>query len=145
MFSIWQHSTLKICSLLATFFNTQQTFQHCLNVVVRVTWRQDVGQCQINFRKTLCMATLKFTTLENVESMFPISTLILTTLDNVETYFQLRVSQRWSTSKQRCAYDHFQKVEKRKKVFLSCRKKMTHLINNTFFPLWSIKKKGKHE
>ena len=33
----------KLCSLLATFFNTQQTFQRCLNIVVRVIWRRHVG------------------------------------------------------------------------------------------------------
>ena len=85
VFNLTKFNFKKLCSLLATFFNTQQAFQHCLNVVVRVMIRQDVGQCQINVQKTLCMATLKFTTLENVESTFPISTLVLTTLDNVET------------------------------------------------------------
>ena len=38
----------KLCSLLATFGKTKETFQRCLNVVVRVIWRRDVGQCQIN-------------------------------------------------------------------------------------------------
>ena len=38
----------KLCSLLTTFFNTQQTFQHCLNIIVRVIWHHNVKQCQIN-------------------------------------------------------------------------------------------------
>ena len=39
----------------------------------------------INIEKTLCKSTLKFRTLNNVESMWSISALIWTTLDNVET------------------------------------------------------------
>ena len=39
---------IKLCSLLKTFFNTQQTFQRCLNIVARVIWRRDVGEYQIN-------------------------------------------------------------------------------------------------
>ena len=38
----------KLCSLLTTFFNTQQAFQCCLNISVRVIRRRKVGQCQIN-------------------------------------------------------------------------------------------------
>ena len=38
----------KLCSLLAIFFNTQQIFQRCLKIVVRVIWRRDVGKCRIN-------------------------------------------------------------------------------------------------
>ena len=38
-----------------------------------------------NGETTLCMSTLKFTTLSNVELTLSISVLILTTLDNVET------------------------------------------------------------
>ena len=48
-------------SLLATFVNTQETFQCSLNVAVRVIWRRDVGQCQSNVATTLCMSTLKST------------------------------------------------------------------------------------
>ena len=33
---------------------------------------------------------------------------------------------------------------KEQKIFLSFKKKMNHLINNTCFRLWSIEKKGKH-
>ena len=54
----------KLCSLSATFFNTQQTFQRCLNVAIRVIWRRDVGQCQINIETTLKISTLRFTTLK---------------------------------------------------------------------------------
>ena len=39
----------KLCSLLGTFANTQETFQCGLNVVPNVIWRRDFGQCQINF------------------------------------------------------------------------------------------------
>ena len=113
---IKRHFT-KLCSLLPTFVNTQETFQRCLNVVVRLIWRRDVGQFQINVETTLCMSTLKFKTLSNVKSTLSISTLILT-MSKQCCYFQRRVSQRWSTSKQRdCEYDHIQKVEKIKKIF----------------------------
>ena len=75
----------KLCSLLATFVNTQETFQRCFNVVVRMRWRRNDGQCQINVETTLCMSTLKFTTLNNVKSTLPILMLILTTSGNVKT------------------------------------------------------------
>ena len=74
----------KLCRLLETFFNTQKTFQRCLNVVVRTIWLRSVGQYQINV-ETTCMYTLKFTTFNNVKLMLSISTLILTTSDNAET------------------------------------------------------------
>ena len=82
----------KLCSLLVTLFNTQQTFQRCLNVDVRLIWRRDVGQCQINVETTLCISMLKFTTLNNVELMLSTSMLILTTLDNVKTILLLSTS-----------------------------------------------------
>ena len=72
----------KLCSLLATFFNTQETFQRYLNVVVRVIWRRDVIQGQINVETTLSMSTLRFTMLNSIKSRLSISTLILTTLGN---------------------------------------------------------------
>ena len=75
----------KLCSLLATFANTQETFQHGLNVFVRVVWYRDVGQCKIKVETTLCMPVLKFATLNNVKSTLSISTLKLKTLDNAET------------------------------------------------------------
>ena len=74
----------KLCRLLETFFNTQKTFQRCLNVVVRAIWLRSVGQYQIKV-ETTCMYTLKFTTFNNVKLMLSISTLILATSDNAET------------------------------------------------------------
>ena len=70
----------KLCSLLATFFNTQETFQRCLNIAM-VILRRDVGHCQINVETTLCMSALKFITSNNVKSTLSISMLIW----NVET------------------------------------------------------------
>ena len=65
---------------------SQQTFQHCFNIVFWLIRRCDVGQGQINVETTLCISTLEFTTSNNVESMlYSTSTLIYTTLDNVET------------------------------------------------------------
>ena len=77
-------NSTKLCSLLTTFVNTQETFQRGLTVVT-VMWRHDVGQCQINFETALYISTLKFTMPKNVKSTLSISVLILTTLDNVET------------------------------------------------------------
>ena len=116
----------KLCSLLATFFNTQQTFKLCLNVVVRVIRRHDVGQCQINVKTMLCMSTLKFTTLNNVELMLSISTLILTTLDNAETILlfpTLSFTTLINVETTLCEYDHFHKVEKSKKNIFELREK----------------------
>ena len=97
--------------------NTQKTFQRCFNFVVRMVWRREVRQCQINVQTTLRMSTLKFPTLSNVESTLSISTLIWKTLDNFVKfcYFQRRAPQRSSTSKQRCENDHFQKSQKEQK------------------------------
>ena len=67
------------------FISTQETFQRGFNFVFRVIWLRDVGQCQINVETTLCMSTLKFTTLNNVTSKLSVSALILTTLEKVET------------------------------------------------------------
>ena len=82
----------KLCRLLETFFNTQKTFQRCLNVVVRAIWLRSVGQYQINVETTLRMYTLKFTTFNNVKLTLPISTLILTTSDNAETMLSFLTS-----------------------------------------------------
>ena len=73
----------KLCISSATFFNSQETFQCNLDVVVRVIRRLDIRLYQINVETTLCMSTLKFTTLNNFKAT--ISTLVLTTLDNIET------------------------------------------------------------
>ena len=62
--------------------STQQTFQRCFNVVIRLIWRRDFGQCQINVEKTFCTSTLEFAALDNVESTLSISTLIWTTLND---------------------------------------------------------------
>ena len=83
----------KSLSLLATFINIQETFPCCLNVAVRVIWRREVGQYQINVETMLCLSTLKFKMMKNVKSTMSISTLILTILDNEEcSYFQRRFS-----------------------------------------------------
>ena len=49
---------------------SQQTFQRCFSVVLRLIWRRDVAQRQIKVETTLCTSTLEFTTLSNVESTF---------------------------------------------------------------------------
>ena len=71
--------------------SSQQTFQRCFNVV-RLIWRRDVAQRQINLETTLCTSTLEFTTLNSVESMLYIAMLIWTTLDNVETTLSFSTS-----------------------------------------------------
>ena len=117
----------RLCSLLVSFINTQETFQCGLNVVVRLIWRRNVRQSQVNVETLLCMSTLKFTTLNNVNLALPISVLILTTLDNFEKLLVFSTSSFTTliktTLKQRCQYDHFQKVEKSKKIFLNFKKR----------------------
>ena len=47
---------------------TQQTFQTCFNVVFCLMRRRHEGQRQINIETMLCISTLEFTMLNNVES-----------------------------------------------------------------------------
>ena len=134
----------KLCSLLATFGNTQETFHHCHNVAVWVIWRCDVGQCQINVETMLCMSTVTFAMLNNVKSTSTLSnsTLILTTLDNLET---LNSASSFTTiiNVKTTVNMTIQNVEKHKK-YCWASKKDDSLINNTCFWLCSIKKRGKH-
>ena len=100
----------KLCSLLATFVDTQEDFQRGLNVVARVIWRHDVGKCQINLETTLCMciSTLILTTLDNVKTMLLFSKSSFIMLINVETTLWV-----WP----------FSKSWKEQKIFLSFKKK----------------------
>ena len=103
---------------------SQRTFQRRLNVAFRLIWRRDATQRQNNAKTTLFTSTLKFTTFNNVETTLCISMLNWTTLDNVETTlsFSTSTSQRWTTSKQRCEYNHLKKIKPRlisKIMFLS--------------------------
>ena len=53
-------------------WNCSKHWQHpskYFNVVVRVIWRRDVTQRQIDVETMLCFSTLKFTTLKDVESV----------------------------------------------------------------------------
>ena len=125
----------KLCRLLATFFNTQKTFQRCLNVVVRVIWLRDVGQYRINVETTLCIHTLKFTTLNNVTLTLSISTLILTTLDNAETmllFWTSSFTTLINVETTFCIWP-FSKSWKEQKNIFELQKKVTYLINNTCF------------
>ena len=137
---------IKLCSLLATFVNTQETFQRGLSVVIMDIWRREVGQCQIIVETTLCMSTLKFTTLNNVQSTLSISALILTRLDNVKTMMLFSTSSFITLINfEATLRKWFSKSWKeRKNIILRFKKMMTLLINNTCFWLRSIKKKGKH-
>ena len=140
----------KLCPPLATFVNTQETFQRCVNVAVKVIWCRDVVLCQINVETTLCMPTLGFTTLNNVKSTLSISALILATLDNIG--IMLLFSTLSFTTLINVETDvnmngnmwiwPFSKTWKEGKKYFWASK--THLINNTYFWLRSIKKKGKH-
>ena len=137
---------IKLCRLLATLFNTQKTFQRCLNVVVRVIWLRAVGQYRINVKRTLCMYSLKFTTLNNVELTLSISTLILKTLGNAKTmllFWTSSFTMVINVETALCVWP-FSESWKEQKAFLSFKKKVTHSIKNICFRLWSIKKKGKH-
>ena len=124
----------KLCSLLATFFNSQQMFQHCLNVVVRLIWHCSVGQCQIKVETALCMSILKFTTLNNVESVLSISVLILTILDNLETMllFSMPSFTALINVELMLRIWQYSKSWKEQKNIFEPQKKMTHFINNTW-------------
>ena len=135
----------KLFSLLATFAITPLRLYRCLNVVVRVVWRRNDGQSQMNVKTKLCMSVLTFTMLTNVISTFSISTLILTTLDNVETMLLFSASHNVDQGRNNVVnMIIFKKLKKVKKIFLSFKKRWLILINNTCFYLWAIKKKGKH-
>ena len=124
----------KLCSLLATFFNSQQMFQHCLNVVVRVIWHCSVGQCQVKVETALCMSILKFTTPNNVESVLSISVLILTILDNLETMllFSMPSFTALINVELMLRIWQYSKSWKEQKNIFEPQKKMTHFINNTW-------------
>ena len=81
---------------------------------------------------------LKFTTFNNVETTFYISTLNWTTLTSKQRcHLKRRFTQRWTTSKQRCEYDHLEKKNKswfkNKIIFLSF-KEYGRLKSLHFFP-----------
>ena len=100
---VWYYPTFKKST---SSLSSQQTFQRCFNVAVRLIWHSNVEQPQINVER-MCMlklTTLKLTSLNNVDSTLSVSKLILTTLENVKTT--------------RCGYKHFQKFEKEKKIYI---------------------------
>ena len=107
-----------LCTSLATFFNTQKTFQR-FNVAVRVIWRRNVAQCQINLEIMLCMSTLKFTTPNNVRlrqnnAVFNVDFHNIDQRRNVDHVITSKTSKR--------EYDHFQKVQKSKRYFWALKK-----------------------
>ena len=130
----------KSCRLLATFFKTNKTFQHCLNIVVKVIWLCDVGQCWNKFETTLCMYTLKFTTLNNVKLTLSVSKLILTTLDNAETMLLV-----WTSSLQRRKNALFMiifiKLKRAKLYFRASKKRWLILLTTLAFDWDRLKRK----
>ena len=125
--------------------STQETFQRGLTVTV--IWHRDVRQRQINFETALCISTLKFTTLKNVQSTLSISTLILTTLDNVEAMLLFSTSSFITLINVETTlwiWPFSRSWKEQKNIFELQKKKMSHLVNNTCFRLWSIKRKEKH-
>ena len=76
---------------------TQQTFERRFDVAFRLIWRRDVAQRQItlkfttlnNVETTLCISTLNWTKLDHFETKLSFSTSILTTLGNVEATLQI--------------------------------------------------------
>ena len=116
----------KLFSLLATFFNTQQTFQRCLNIFAR----RYVRQCQINFeiKKQRRIHVVYFNVdINNIRKRRKNVVILSVELQNVD--------QRWNNIKN---------LKRAKKYFWVSKKKMTQLINNICCRLWSIKKKGKN-
>ena len=99
---------------------TQQTFQRRFKVVFRLIWRRDVAQRQINIETRLFISKLNLTTLYIVETTFSFLTSIFT------------------TSKQRCEYDHLKKnqvsIQKQNNIFHL--QKICWAQNLHFFPIW---------
>ena len=124
----------KLCSLLATFFSTQQTLRRCLKIVVRVIWRRDFGQCQINVEiynvEQRRINIVYFNVdINNVETMLLFWASSFTTLINVETKFWI-----WP----------FSKSWKEQKNIFALQKNEDSLINKTCCRSRSIKKKVKY-
>ena len=132
----------KLGRLLATFFTTQKTFQRCLNVVVRAIWLRGVGQYRTNVETTL-MYTLKFTMSNNVTLMLSTSTLIWATLETLLLFWTSNFTALIKVETTFYIWT-FSKSWKEQKIIFELQKKVTHLINNFSFWLWSIEKKGIH-
>ena len=133
----------KLHSLLATFVNTQETFQCGLNIVVRVIWRCIVRQCQINFETTLCISKMKFTKLNNVKSTLYISALILKTLYNAKQccYLERRflyVDQRRNNVANMAIFKRFKKA---KKYFWTSKKRWLIWLTTLAFHCDRLKRK----
>ena len=78
----------------------QQTFQRCFNVVVRLIWRHNVGQHQINAQTMLHTSTLDFRMLSSLGSTLSVSTLICTMLAKEErTLFLTSIYTTFSQAK----------------------------------------------
>ena len=112
----------KLCSLLATFVNTQKTFQSSLNVSVRVIWPRDIKQYQSN----VAHFNVDINNVRQRRNNAVIS--------SVEFH---KVDQRRNNVE---SMTIFKKLKRAKYFWTS--KKDDSLMNNTFF--WLIKKKGKH-
>ena len=134
----------RLCSLLVSFINTQETFQCGLNVVVRLIWRRNVRQSQVNVETLLCMSTLKFTTLNNVNLALPISVLILTTLDNFEKLLVFSTSSFTTLIKVETTLSiwSFSKSWKEQKNIFELQKKMTLWLTTLALNCDQLKRKG---
>ena len=86
----------KLSSNISNIRQYTENLSKWSHIAVRVMWRRDVGQCQINA--------------------------VYFSVDIISVR-QRRVSLRWSMPKQRCELDHFQKVEKSKIYFWASKKK----------------------
>ena len=129
----------KLCKTMHSFSNIRQYSGNLSTLLLGWYEVATSGNVKSTCVTTLCMSMLKFKSLKNIKSTLSNSTLILATLDNVETLLLNSTS----------SFTTLINVETMlwiwsKKLFLSYKKKMTHLINKTCFWLWSIKKKGKH-
>ena len=118
MFSIW--SPLQNYEI---FWQNSSIFSKHFSVVSRLLlgWHDVATPSNVK-------SSLKLRALDKIETVLLFWASSFKTLINVETTL-------WP----------FTKFEKDKKIFLSFKKKMTELINNTGCRLWSIKKKGKNE
>ena len=95
---------------------------------------------KINVEAKLCMSTLKFTMLNNAKSTLSISTLIKTTVETMLLFSTLSFTTLINVETTLWIWP-FPKSWKEQKSIFELRKKITHLINNTCFWLYQLKRK----
>ena len=136
----------KLCSLLATFVNTQETF----NVVSTLLFGWYDVVTSDNVKSTLkqrCVcqrSNLQRWTTSNQHCLFQRCCYNVRQRRNNAVIFNVEFHNVDQRRNDVVNMTIFKRLKRAKKYFLASKQNMTHLINNTCFWLWSSKKKGKH-